>query len=130
VLNQQITLRAAHVRKARLTVREQLAASGYGPDDISTIETVVAELLGAAVESGVRGQVQLTVQTFPLLTNVRVRCSRDVSLDTEPLGLRERILERLTVGVGYRRNGDDTYDLWAEVPRRTNGRAMFGDVGG
>ena len=128
MLNQQITLRAAYVRKARESVRDQLAESGYNSDDIATVETVVAELLGAAVESGANGVVQLTVRPYPLLTNVRVTCPGDVRLHTEPLRLRERILERLTVGVGYRKNLDNTCDLWAEVPRRTNGRAMFGDV--
>jgi anti-sigma regulatory factor (Ser/Thr protein kinase) len=128
VLNQQITLRAAYVRKARESVRDQLAESGYNHDDIATVETVVAELLGAAVESGATGVVSLTVQSFPLLTNVRVRCPGDVKLHTEPLRLRERILERLTVGVGHRKNLDNTCDLWAEVPRRTNGRAMFSEV--
>jgi hypothetical protein len=118
---QQITLRPGHVRKARATVRTQLCESGYCDDDVVAVETVVAELLGAALESGAKGIVQLTVETYPLLTSIRVRCEGRVGLHTEPVGLRERVLERLTVGVGHRQNTDTTSDLWAEVPRGRNG---------
>ncbi len=50
-----------------------------------------------------------------MLTSVRLRCPHDVELVEEPYALRDRMLGRLTVAVGRRRNIDGTVDLWAEV---------------
>jgi hypothetical protein len=122
MLNEQITLKAANVRRARSLVRDELLTAGYARDEVLAVQTVVAELLGAVVEAGTCGGVQLTVEPFALLTCVRLRCSDDLAIRDEPFGLRERILGKLTIGIGNRRNPDGTHDLWAEVPRRNRRR--------
>jgi hypothetical protein len=118
MLNEHITLRPADARKARRTVRTRLLDAGLDDDHAAAIETIVGELLGAAIEAGLRGQVHLIVERFPLLTSVRLRCPQDVELmRDERFGMRDRVLERLTLAAGKRHNADGTTDLWAEVPR-------------
>src|SRR5262249_49895362 len=80
----------SQIRNARSAVRAHLGDEHYGPDQIRAVETVVSELLGAAFDSGVREQIHLSVESFTLLTSVRVHCSRNVQLRDEPFGLRER----------------------------------------
>jgi len=105
------------VRRARTLVRERLDDLGYEAEHRRAVESVVAELLGAVVESGCTGSVELSVERFPLLTSVRLRCPPGLELRDDPFRLRERVLERLTVAVGQRRNPDGIAELWAEVPR-------------
>jgi hypothetical protein len=81
------------------------------------VEAVVGEFLGTVIESGTTGVVELRVENFPLLTSVRLQCPSDMRLRDDPFGLRERVLERLTVAVGSRRTLDGRAELWAEVPR-------------
>jgi hypothetical protein len=120
VLNEQITLRPAHVRKARVAVRDRLAKLGCEAEHTLAVETVVGELLGTVIESGSTGTVELKVEHFPLLTSVRLQCPHDAQLRDDPFGLRERVLERLTVAVGTRRTLDGRAELWAEIPRLHN----------
>lgn len=116
MLDEPITLRASETRRARRVVRERLAEHGIDADHIATVESVVAELLGASIESGVHGSVRLILDSFPLLTSVRLRCPRDVDLRDDPFGLRDRVLEKLTTASGKRKNADGTTDLFAEIP--------------
>jgi hypothetical protein len=117
VLNEQITLRPAHVRKARIAVRDRMARMGCEDEHTHAVETVVGELLGTVIESGSSGVVELRVEHFPLLTSVRLQCPPETRLRDDPFGLRERVLERLTVAVGSRRTLDGRVELWAEIPR-------------
>ena len=116
MLDEPITLRPAEARRARATVRTRLAERGVDCEHIDVVEAVVAELLGATIESGVQGSARLMLESFPLLTSVRLRCSRDVEVHDEPFGLRDRVLERLTTAAGKRANADGTTDLFAEIP--------------
>ena len=118
MLNEDIKLRPGSARKARALLRRRLADLGVDGDHILSIELVVAELVAAAVEregSAQHGAGRLSLELFPLLTSVRLRCPHDVELVDEPFALRDRMLGRLTVAVGRRRNTDGTVDLWAEV---------------
>jgi hypothetical protein len=117
MLNQHIPLRPTHVRRARTAVRERLVELGCEPEHLVAIETVIAEFLAAVIESGCSGSVELSIERFPLLTSVRLRCPPGMEQRDDPLRLRERVLERLTVAVGERRNADGIAELWAEVPR-------------
>ena len=72
---------------------------------------------GQPAASGSKGTVQLSVERFALLTSVRLRCPPGAQLRDDPFGLRERVLERLTVAVGRRSNNDGGSELWAEIPR-------------
>jgi hypothetical protein len=117
MLLETITLRPQHVRKARVAVRDRLTRLGCDAEHSRAVETVVAELLGAVVEAGNKGTVQLSVERFALLTSVRLRCPPGAQLRDDPFGLRERVLERLTVAVGRRSNTDGGAELWAEIPR-------------
>jgi len=101
----------------RQRVREALSHTGLSDADITVVETVVGELLGAAYESHVAPPIEVTVEQFARLTSVRVRCSQTVDLRDDPFDLRERVLQGLTLAFGTRRNANNTIDLWAEVPR-------------
>jgi hypothetical protein len=114
---EQITLRPAQVRKARRSVRERLAALGCDRAHLLAVESVVAELLGVAIDSGHQGTVALSVASFPLLTSVRLRCPPGTTWRDDPFGLRDRILARLTTAVGQRFHADGSAELWAEIPK-------------
>ncbi len=120
MLNEDIKLRPGSARKARALLRRRLADLGVDGDHILAVELVVAELVAAALErEGTAqpraGSGRLSLELFPLLTSVRLRCPHEVDLGEEPYALRDRMLGRLTVAVGRRRNTDGTFDLWAEV---------------
>jgi hypothetical protein len=118
MLSEDIKLRPGSARKARALLRRRLADLGVDGDHILSVELVVAELVAAALERegpAERGSGRLSLELFPLLTSVRLRCPHDVELVDEPLALRDRMLGRLTVAVGRRRNTDGSVDLWAEV---------------
>jgi hypothetical protein len=108
---------ATQIRNARSVVRAHLGDEHYEPDQIRAVETVVSELLGAAFDSGVREPIQLSVESFALLTSVRVHCSRNVQLRDEPFGIRERVLGGFAFAWGKRQRGDGSVDLWAELAR-------------
>jgi hypothetical protein len=108
---------ATHIRTARSAVRAHLGDESYEPDQIRAVESVVSELLGAAFDSGVREPIQLSVESFALLTSVRVHCSRNVQLRDEPFGLRERVLGGFAFAWGKRQRSDGSVDLWAELAR-------------
>jgi hypothetical protein len=108
---------ATQIRTARSAVRAHLGNERYGPDQIDAVEAVVSELLGAAFDSGVREPIQLSVESFALLTSVRVHCSRNVQLRDEPFGIRERVLGGFAFAWGKRQRGDGSVDLWAELAR-------------
>jgi Fe2+ transport system protein FeoA len=115
MLIDDISLRPGGARKARASIRRRLTELGVDTDHMLAVELVVAELMTAALESGQRGVARLSVELFPLLTSVRVRCPGSVHLGDDEYALRERMLGKLTVAVGQRPNGDGTVDLWAEV---------------
>jgi hypothetical protein len=115
MLNQDITLRPGAARVARSAMRRRLAELGVDEQHVLALELVVAELMTAALEAGKTGSSHLSVELFPLLTSVRLRCPGDVDLGDDELALRERMLGRLTVAVGRRRAVDGTVELWAEV---------------
>jgi hypothetical protein len=117
MLDEPIILRPTDARRARTTVRKRMAERGIDNEHIAVVEAVVAELLGATIESGLQGSARLMLESFPLLTSVRLRCPRDVDVRDEPWGLRDRVLERLTTAAGKRANADGTTDLFAEIPR-------------
>jgi hypothetical protein len=109
--------------QARRAVRDELRERGLGDDDVRVLELVVAELIGTLQETQMASPVVITVDTFPRLHSVRVRGIRNAELADDPFHLRDRILQRLTIAFGQRRNADGTTDLWAEVPRATELRA-------
>jgi hypothetical protein len=118
MLNEDNKHRPGSARKARALLRRRLADLGVDGDHILSVELVVAELVATALEqegSAERASGRLSLELFPLLTSVRLRCPHDVELVDEPLALRDRMLGRLTVAVGRRRNTDGSVDLWAEV---------------
>jgi hypothetical protein len=118
MMNEQITLRATDARRARSSVRRRLTEYGAAREHVIAVEAVVGEFLATCNEAGLVGHAHLIIETFPLLTSVRLRCSRDVTITDDPFGLRARVLERLTTTSGKRTNADGTTDLFAEVPRR------------
>jgi hypothetical protein len=109
---------STQLRSARSAVRTHLGREHYGADEIRAVEAVVNELLGAALDGGVRETLELSVESFALLTSVRVHCSSNIYLRDEPFGLRERVLGGYAFAWGKRRRDDGTVDLWAELARR------------
>src|SRR5262245_10986367 len=116
MLSETVKLRPADVRRARTTIAARLDDLGVDPEHVAAVKTVVPELLGSAVEAHLNGSLELSIELFPLLTSVRLRCPDDIELSDDPFAVRDRVLERLTLAVGRRRNADGTADLWAEVP--------------
>jgi len=117
MVEKRFRLRPAEVREARAFARSGLSDLGIDPDHVDAVETVTGEFMAVAVELGARDTVRLTIEPFHLLTSIRLRCSRHLSVRDKPFGPRDRILEGLTVAHGTRRNADGTEDMWAEVPR-------------
>jgi hypothetical protein len=104
---------------ARHAVRAELLDRGFDDRDVSTLELVVAELLGAAYDSDLEARLVILIETFAQLHSVRLRGVNDIDLGRDSFHLRERVLHQLTLAFGQRRNADGTTDLWAEVPRTT-----------
>ena len=77
MLNEDIKLRPGSARKARALLRRRLADLGVDGDHILSVELVVAELVATALEqegSAERASGRLSLELFPLLTSVRLRC--------------------------------------------------------
>ena len=108
---------ATQLRSARSAVRSRLDDEHYEPEHIRAVEAVVSELLGAAFDGGVHEPLVLSVESFTLLTSVRVHCSRNVQLRDEPFGIRERVLGGFAFAWGKRQCSDGSVDLWAELAR-------------
>jgi hypothetical protein len=108
---------STQLRSARSAVRSHLGREHYGANEIRAVEAVVNELLGAALDGGAHEALELSVESFALLTSVRVHCSRNIQLRDEPFGLRERVLGGYAFAWGKRRRDDGTVDLWAELAR-------------
>jgi len=108
---------ATQLRSARSAVRTHLGDERYDPEQIRAVEAVVSELLGAAFDGGVHEPLVLSVESFALLTSVRVHCSRNIQLRDEPFGIRERVLGGFAFAWGKRQCSDGSVDLWAEVAR-------------
>jgi hypothetical protein len=109
---------AAQLRAARHSLRDHLTADEtVEPTHIEALETVANELLGAALETGIRETLTLRIEMFALLSSVRVHCPSNVELRDEPFGLRERVLEGFAFAWGKRTRADGSVDLWAEIAR-------------
>ena len=108
---------ASQLHRARRSLRAQLDRQRLEGDHAAAVEAVAGELLGAAFDARVTGPVHLRVETFALLTSVRVRCSRNVDLRDEPFGIREKVIEGFAFAWGKRTHSDGAVDLWAEVAR-------------
>ena len=108
------------LRNARRAVRAHLGGARFDADHIAAVEAVANELLGAAFDSGAKQPLVLRIETFTLLTSVRVHCPVKMPLRDEPFGLRERVLGGFAFAWGKREHRDGSVDLWAELAR--NGR--------
>ncbi len=108
---------SGQLRSARRAVRAHLDSARFEAEHIAAVEAVANELLGAAFDGGIRSGLVLSVETFTLLTSVRVHCPSHVHLRDEPFGLRERVLEGFAFAWGKRIHADGTIDLWAELAR-------------
>jgi hypothetical protein len=104
------------LRETRRELRERLAREGrVDRYTVGALEVVANELIGAAVETGMKAPLVLDVEVFARLTSVRVRCPQNVDLRDEPFGIRERVLQGLAFAWGKRTYSDGSVDLWAEV---------------
>jgi hypothetical protein len=110
---------STQLRSVRRTLRARLDAATLGNEHIGAVEAVASELLGAAFDGGTNEQLVLSVESFALLTNVRVHCPRDLQLRDEPFGIRERVLDGYAFAWGRRRRLDGSVDLWAELAKPT-----------
>ncbi len=113
----------AQIPRARRALRRQLDRERVETDHVGAVEMVANELLGAAFENGIEEPLVLSVETFTLLTSVRVRCPRNVELRDEPFGMRERVLGGFAFAWGKRARDDGSVDLWAELARPRSHRA-------
>jgi len=114
----QIALAPAptQLRTARSAIRTHFGRD-HAAEEVRAVEAVVSELLGAALDGGAHDPLELSVESFTLLTSVRVHCSRNVQLRDEPFGIRERVLGGFAFAWGKRLRDDGSVDLWAELAR-------------
>jgi hypothetical protein len=110
---------STQLRTVRRALRARLDAATLGNEHIGAVEAVANELLGAAFDGGTKEQLVLSVESFALLTSVRVHCPRNLQLRDEPFGIRERVLEGYAFAWGRRRRLDGSVDLWAELAKPT-----------
>ncbi|HEV7524417.1 MAG TPA: hypothetical protein VGP92_05590 [Acidimicrobiia bacterium] len=118
MLELTLEMRRTELREARDAVRRALGVDLIDKDHVGDVVVVVDELIAAARECEVTNPLQLTVQTYPQLTSVRLRCDRNVELRDKPFDIRELVIQRLVIAFGRRRRDDGSVDLWAEIPRR------------
>jgi hypothetical protein len=108
----------SQLRRARHWVRDELVGDArVDRSHVEAVQTVASELLTAALEAGIGRPLVLSVELFPRLTSVRVRCPGDVDLRDEPFGLRENVLQGLAFAWGKRTYANGSVDLWAEIAR-------------
>jgi hypothetical protein len=112
-----VTSIAHQCRDARRAVRNRLAQAGIEADHVAIVEEVVQELLVAVFDSQVTDPIILTVTSSEDLTHVSVKAPRPVTVRDEPFGLRERILDKLTVDHGQQCHANGSVDTWAAVAR-------------
>jgi hypothetical protein len=117
VIEIRVAPASTQLRNARRAVRAHLDGARFDADHITAVEAVANELLGAAFDGGVKSGLVLSVETFTLLTSVRVHCPGGVRLPDEPFGMRERVLEGFAFAWGKRAHADGSTDLWAELAR-------------
>ena len=118
-----VTSVSSQLREARHTLRDRLGTDlGLERDHRDALASVANELLGAALDARVGEPLMLSVELFPRLSSVRVRCPSDVELRDEPFGMRERVLRGFAFAWGKRSYTDGSVDLWAEVARPAVGR--------
>ena len=118
-----VTSVSSQLREARHTLRDRLGTDlGLERDHRDALASVANELLGAALDARVGEPLMLSVELFPRLSSVRVRCPSDVELGDEPFGMRERVLRGFAFAWGKRAYTDGSVDLWAEVARPAAGR--------
>ena len=109
---------AAQLGNARRAVRAHLGGGRFDGEHITAVEAVANELLGAAFDGGAKDHLVLRIETFTLLTSVRVHCPRNLHMRDEPFGIRERVLGGFAFAWGKREHRDGSVDLWAELARR------------
>lgn len=117
VIEVAVAPRSSQLTVARRWLRDGINERAVEPDHTDALESVATELLGAAIDSGVRKPVTLSVEVFARLTSVRVRCPDNADIRDEPFGLRQRVLQGLAFAWGKRSYADGSVDLWAEVAR-------------
>jgi hypothetical protein len=118
-----VTSVSSQLRAARHTLRDRLDVDlGVEREHTDALESVANELLGAALDARVRKPLILSIELFPRLSSVRVRCPSDVELRDEPFGIRERVLRGFAFAWGKRSHADGSVDLWAEVARPALGQ--------
>jgi hypothetical protein len=117
MVEKRLSLRAAEVREARAFARSRLSDLGMNADHVAAVEMVTGAFMAVAGELDARDTVRLTIEPFLLLTSIRLRCTRHLSVRDTPFASRERVLEELTFAHGARRNADGTEDMWAELAR-------------
>ena len=98
----------------------QTALRTLGNDGFQFLRPSYAPLLqqSAAFDSGAKDHLVLRIETFTLLTSVRVHCPRNLHMRDEPFGIRERVLDGFAFAWGKREHRDGSVDLWAELARR------------
>jgi hypothetical protein len=110
---------SGQLRSARRAVRAHMDPARFDAEHIGAVEAVANELLGAAFDGGAKAGLVLSVETFTLLTSVRVHCPNLLHLRDEPFGMRERVLEGFAFAWGTRIHANGSVDLWAELARPT-----------
>ena len=108
----------SQLRNVRGALRVGLEETRLENEHIEGILAVATELLGVALEGRVKGHLVLSVDTFTLLTSVRVHCPTQVQLRDEPFGIRDRVLGGFAFAWGKRQHVDGSVDLWAELAKR------------
>ena len=116
-----VTSIAHQCRDARRAVRNRLARVGIEAEHVAIVEEIVQELLVAVFDSHVTDPIILTVTPSEDLTHVSVKAPSAIRLRDEPFGLRERILDKLTVDHGQHLHANGNVDLWAAVARSGRG---------
>jgi hypothetical protein len=111
--------RVTELRRARLAVEDALRERGVDAGHAADVAAVVNELMGAACECGVAGELDVSIEIFALVTSVRLRCDERIELRDKPFDVRERLIQRIAVAFGRRRRSDGSFDVWAEIARPT-----------
>lgn len=104
------------VADVRHRIRDELAAAGIDQPELDDLILVANELIGAAFDADIASPLRVSVKRHRRLTSIRVQCGQAFRLADDPMHLRERVLQGITVAHGQRRNFDNSVVLWAEVP--------------
>jgi hypothetical protein len=112
-----VTSVSRQCRAARRAIRDRLIQAGIEADHIVRVEQVTQELLVMVFDATFAEPLILTVEPGEAIIHVSVKTPTAVDIGDDPFGIRDNLLDGLTLAHGQHRHANGTVDLWATIER-------------